>query len=177
MAFLAAAAPLIGTIGTLIGGGLSAYGMIQSGNAQAQAASYQAQVADHNAKIADDNARRAIERSQIAQQNQDQLTRAQLGTQEALQGASGLSMGGGSQILTRKSAAQLGRLDALNVRQEGEIERYNFQTQAENQRSEAGLSRMRGENAKTAGYLGAFSSLIGTATTVAKSDYFKRKYA
>jgi hypothetical protein len=145
--------------------------------AQKNASDYQAQVARMNAQIAEDNARRALERSQIEQQDQDTITRAQLGTQEALQGASGLSIEGGSQILTRKSAAMLGRRDALNIRQAGEIEAYNYKTQAVNQEAAARLAKAQGQSALVGSYFSAGGSLLSSAAKFGSSDFFKTKAA
>lgn len=172
MAFIAAAAPALAVIGSLMG----AAGTVYSGIAANQAGKYQQRVAEMNAQIAEENSRRAIERSQIEQQDQDMLTRAELGSQEALQGASGLSITGGSQVLTRKAAAMLGRRDALNVRQQGELESYNFKTQAVSQRAEGEMARARGQSALIGSYLGATGSLISNAASFGnKYDAWKKK--
>lgn len=173
MAFLA---PLA-AVATVVGGIASAGGALIGGMAAKNAGDYQAQVARMNAQIAKDNSDRALERSQIEQQDQDTLTRAQMGTQEALQGASGLSITGGSQILTRKSAAMLGRRDALNVRQAGEIESYNYKTQAVNQEAAARLAKAQGQAALTASYFSAGGSLLSSAAKFGSFDFFKTKAA
>lgn len=165
MAFVAAIAPILSVVGTLA----SAGGALIGGMAAQNAAKYQNQVAQMNAKIAEDNAKRAIERSQIEQQDQDMMTRAELGQQEALQAASGLSLEGGSQMLTRKSAAMLGRRDALNVRQGGELEKYNYLTQAANARAEGELAKAKGKSALVGSYFNAFGSLASGANEYMKS--------
>lgn len=171
MAFLAAAAPVIAIVGSLA----SAGGALLGGMAAKNAGDYQAQVARMNAQIAEDNAQRALERSQIEQQDQDTLTRAQIGTQEALQGASGLSITGGSQILTRKSAAMLGRRDALNVRQGGELEAYGYKTQAANSEAQARQAKAAGQSALLGSYFSAGGSLLSSAAKFGQSDFFKTK--
>jgi hypothetical protein len=154
-----------------VGGALaSAGGTIMGGMAQKNASDYQAQVARMNAQIAQENANRAIERSQIEQQDQDRLTQAQIGTQEALQGASGLSLSGGSQILTRKGAAELGRRDALNVRQAGEMEAYTYKTQAVNQEAGARLAKAQGSSALLGSWISAGGSLLSSASKFKKSE-------
>lgn len=170
MAFLAAAAPILGVISSIVG----AAGAVYSGMAAKNAADYQSAVAEQNARIAEDNARRAIERSQIQQQDQDMQTRADLGTQEAIQSASGLSLTGGSQMLSRKAVAELGRRDALNVRQDGEIESYNFKTQASGQRAEAQLARMKGQASLVGGYLQGAGGLLSGLATVKNPERFKQ---
>lgn len=170
IATLAAVATVVGTVA-------SAGGALVTGMAASNAAKYQNQVAQMNAQIAKDNAARALERSQIEQQDQDMLTRAQLATQEALQGASGLSIEGGSQMLTRKSAAMLGRRDALNIRQAGELEAYGYKTQAVNMEAEGRLAKAKGQSALMGSYLNAFGSLASGAASFNKTGFFDKKAA
>lgn len=146
----------------MIGGVVSAVGSLVSGLAAMQAANYQAAVAKANAKVAEDNASRAQHRAQIMAQDQDALTLAMLGEQEAAQSATGVDVGGPSARLARKSAAELGRKDALNVRQDGEIEAYNFKVDAMNARSEGQLARMRGRSAMIGGVFNAASGLLSS---------------
>lgn len=142
------------TAGAAVLGGIQQYNM----------AKFQEELANRNAQIAQDNAARAIQRSQVEQQDQDMITLAFLGEQEAIQAASGL--GGRSQALARKSAAELGRRDALNVRQAGEIEAYNFQTQAMNFQAEASQARSAAGFGLLSGFMGAAQSLVGRSTSV-----------
>jgi len=146
---------------------LPALSSIVSGVMGFASMSYQAKIAEMNADVARDNAKRAIERSQVNQQEQDDMTRALLGEQEAMQGASGLSLNSGSAKRTRRSAAMLGRKDALNVRQAGEIEKYNYLVQAANFDAQAGLDRMSGVGNLLTGFLSAGGSMIGRSRSVA----------
>jgi len=159
MAFLAGIAPAIQGI---IGG----IGSVISGVAAMQAAAYQKKVADMNAQIAQDNAKRAIERTQIEAQDNDAEVRAMFGAQEAGQSASGLALGGRSQVMTRKAAAVLGRRDTLNIRQAGEIEAYNYKVQAENQTAAGNLAMMEGKSNMLGSFLQGASSLIGGFASV-----------
>lgn len=144
---------------TLIGAALGAVGSIMSGMASAAAANKQAQIAEMNSEVALENADRAINTSQVNAQDQDMMTLAFLGQQENAQAASGLT--GRSQILARKSARELGRKDALNVRQGGEIEAYNFKVEAANQEASAELYRQQAGYSMLSGFLGAAQSLVG----------------
>ncbi len=163
----------IGLTGILagLGAAASAGGAILGGVAANNAGKYQQQVAEMNARIAEDNARRSIEKSQSEQYDQDMQTRAELATQEAVQAGSGLSITGGSQMLTRKAAAQLGRRDALNVRQQGELESYNFKTQAVSQRAEGELARSKGRSAMLGSYFQAGGSLLSSAQTITNPKF------
>src|SRR5262245_64995073 len=102
---------------------LGLIGGIASGVMGFAQSNYQAQVAEMNADIAKENAQRAGERAQIEQQTQDIQASNTLGEQVAEQAASGLTVSSPSLVKSRRSARRLARLDALNVRQAGEIER------------------------------------------------------
>jgi hypothetical protein len=173
MAFLAA---IPAAIGSVFGGGfgqvLGAVGTVLSGISAYGAAQYQQRVGEMNAEIAEDNATRARERAQVEAQEQDDQTRALLGQQLAAQSASGLDIGGRSQILTRKAARRLGRKDALNVAQAGEIEAYNYRVEAANQRASANLAGAQGQSSLLASFIGAGQSLIGGAKSTARASRF-----
>lgn len=160
---------------TLIGAAISGIGSIMSGMATAAAAQEQARIAEMNAAIMQENSDRAIHRSQIEAQDQDALTLAMIGQQEALQSASGLS--GRSQLLVRKSARELGRKDALNVRQAGEIEAYNYRVEGANQSASANVYRMQASNSMLSGFLGAAQSLIGAAQPSRQATRYRSNYS
>lgn len=168
MAFLAVAAPILSAVSAVAG----AAGTVLAGVAAKNAGDYQAKVAQMNAQIARDNADRAVAASQIKEQDNDMLVRAQLGTQEALQGASGVLVTGGSQILTRKAAAELGRRDTLNIRNAGEVEAYNYKVQAANQVAEASAQKAKGQGALIGSFLSAGGSLLSSASSIADPSRF-----
>jgi outer membrane murein-binding lipoprotein Lpp len=148
----------------LIGGVISAAGSVMGGMAAQQQAEYQAQIAEMNARVARINANRAILRGQTDAQNQDAKTQSMLGQQEAIQSASGLSITGKSAMLTRRSAAMLGRLDTLNVINDSQVEAYNYKVQAAEFTATAAAQRAAGENSLLQGFLGGAGSLIGSAS-------------
>lgn len=152
----------IATIGTVLGVGASLFEGFQG----YQAGQYRAKVAEFNQDIAKQNADRAIERSQVEQQDQDAITLAALGEQLASQGASGLAITGRSNTALRKNAATLGRLDALRIRQGGQLEAYNYNVDAANFGAEAGAARSSGAGSLVSGFLNAGTSLIGGAGKV-----------
>lgn len=164
MAFLLPALPMIATIGSLIGTGLSAYSAIKGGQDDAAAANYQAEIAKRNAAIARDNASRAEVTGQVEQLNQDRSAADLEGQQFAAQSASGLSVFGKSQILTRRSAEVLARQDALNIRQGADITAHNYLQQADDQDSAAAFAKTTANSAMISGFINAGSSLIGGLT-------------
>jgi hypothetical protein len=148
---------------------LGAVGSVVSGVASLAAGAAQARMAKFNASIAEDNAVRATERSQIEAQQQDKLTLGMLGEQEAVQSASGISLGSTSSVRTRRAARELGRLDTLNVRQAGDIEAYNYKVDAANQRMQGSAAMTSGISNALGSFLGAGSSLVGGSRSSRKS--------
>lgn len=148
---------------TLISVGVGLAGTAVSTFSQISAANYQAQIAERNKEIMLENAKRAITASQQAQVEQDRKSAFLLGQQEAAQSASGLSLGGRSQMLTRKAARELARMDALNVRQAGEIEAYNFRVMAEDAASKAQFLKNSTGSLLLEGFLGGGATIIGGA--------------
>lgn len=161
------------TAGQLLTGAstvLSAAGSLYTGAANAAAAKYQSGVAAVNAMIARDNAAAARQRSQEAQMEQDMLTLGQLGEQEALQSATGL--GGRSQMLTRKASIELGRQDAMRIRNTGEMDAYNFENQARSFDAEAGMRKASASNSLLSGFLNATQSIVGGAASINNPNRF-----
>lgn len=177
MAFIAPLAGAVGGglggVGSLIGGLFGAVGALMEASAQKKAANYQAAVAENNAKIAAENANRASQTAQEQQIQSDNEIAAFIGQQEANQSASGLSTTGRSQLLTRKSAARIGRQDAANIIAQGNQESRNFHQQGADFRNEAVQSRMAGKAAMTRGIFGAATSLIGSVQP-SRSTLYKR---
>lgn len=156
----------------IVAAGITAASSVFAGFTQYKAGQYQAAIADMNTKIAKDNAARARHTAQVEQQDQDMVARAMLGEQLAEQGASGFTLGSGSFRTARKSAKELARKDALNIRTAGEIEAHNYLTQAANFGMQAQGARSAGFNALLGGFLeGAGSLASGTAKIKNRSRY------
>lgn len=156
----------LSAITSVVGTGLSIFGAIQQGKAEAASQEYQANVAQANANIAEKNAQRTQQAAAEEQFQQDQSATALFGEQEAAQGASGLGLKSKSFIATRRSARQLSRLDALNIRQQGDVQAFGYRTDAANQVSSSEMHKAAGKNALTASYLNAASSLVGGASSL-----------
>lgn len=138
-------------VSSVAGAGIGALGAIAQGTAAKNAADYQAAVGRNMAKAAE-------QKGAVDEQAKRMKTAHMVGDQIAIQGASGLSTGSGSFSDVRSSTEQLGDLDAETIR-------WNAKTKATNLRNEATLDTYKGENAQTAGYLGAASSIMGGATS------------
>lgn len=147
-----------------------ALGTVVSGVTGFMAMQSQAAVQRMNAQIAEDNAKRTLQRSQIDQQNQDIQSRALMGQQLAQQAASGIDVGAGSAVRTQLSAKELARLDALNVRQAGELEAFDHKANAASLRAQAGITSSSGMFNLLGSFLDA-GSVITSAKPVAQKNY------
>lgn len=143
---MAAALPVIGLVGSLLGTGLSAYGQYQSGQAQKSAYNYNATIATQEADVA---RAKAAREEQI---HRDKLKRL-IGTQTALFGAAGVDIGSGSPLLTLMSTAEEGEKEAQWIKYGGEVE-------ATERLNEAKLNRYYGKQAGRAGRLSAGSTFL-----------------
>jgi hypothetical protein len=167
----AAAGSMFGPIGALVGaaGGaaLSAYGSYEGGKAQQATYNYQAAVAAMNAKIANANAARAIQVGESQAQISGMQTRAQIGETKAVQSGSNLDVNKGSAVDVRASEADIGAENERTIRNDAQQKAYDFQVQAAQDTAQGNLDTFAGQNAMTAGKIGAFSSLLSGAGSVA----------
>lgn len=141
----------------------SAVGGIITGMAALAQADYAQQVAEMNAKVAEQNAQDAVLRSQQEQIQVDDQARELLGRQVAAQSASGLSVGGRTQMLTRKSARKLAAQDRLNIREAGRREAFNYRVDKANFQAQGEMAKMEGRFNALGSFLGAGGSLLGAA--------------
>lgn len=158
MAFAAGIGTIISALGSAVGA--------MSAVSQAQ---YQAQVAKNNSVVAANNAQIASEQSQREQQSNDEKTAALVGSQIAIQSASGLDAGRGSTLRVRQSTQRLGRRNALNIRQQGTYDVQNFMQQSENFKAESAAQSNNATGAAIAGVIDVASamapSLVSGGTT------------
>jgi len=156
---------IAGALSSIVGG---VTGMMQ--------ASYQAKVANMNADIAQENADLASTKSEIDAQESDNQTAALIGEQESAQAASGVTISGKSQILTRKAARFVGAGDRMKLIQGGQIERYNFLTQKANFKAEAAAAKISGISSLIGGVLGAAGGLSGSMSSTSTATATPYKY-
>lgn len=142
-------------------------GNMQQGEAAQQASQYQAQVQRNNEITARNNAAYSAQAGAVRAQTQDFKNRAVLGSIEAAQGASGIDFGSETSEDVRRSARQVARLDTETLYNNALLTANQSLTQATNFRAEASLSEFEGENARRAGMMKGFGSLIGGATSFA----------
>lgn len=139
MAITAAAAAVIGA-------GVAAYGAVQQGQAANAQAKYQATIANQQAQS-------AREQAGANEQAFRQKEARAAATRRALLGGTGIDTSSGSPLLTSEDFAGETELQALRIRNGGDIAATRLDEQA-------GLDRLAGANAETAGYFRAGSSLL-----------------
>jgi hypothetical protein len=150
----------------VVGGGVAAYGSAQAGKASKTAYTYQSQVAQNNKIIADRNAEYALQSGEVEGQIMGLKNRANMGNITVGQAASGLDINSGSALGVRESQAKIDSFEEMMIRDNSQRKAYAARVEGTNQESQAKVSAMAGEQAEKAGYIGAFSSLLGGASSV-----------
>jgi hypothetical protein len=150
---------------TAVGGVVSAAGAMQQGAAAKQAADYQAAVARNNQIIASQNAVQTRQAGEIEAQTASMRSAQAIGAAKAKAAASGLDVNQGSPVDVRDSAAQIGMLDALTIRNNALVKATGQENQSNAYGAEATLDTMKGRNAESAGQIGAFTSILGSASS------------
>lgn len=151
--FLASALPVAGLAA-------SALGSVASGRQQAASAKYNSQVATNNAAIVQQNATFAGEEGAANAAIEQQKTRATVGGIKAAQAANGIDVNSGSDVDVRSSAAELGELNAINIRSNAARSAYGQQTQASSDTAQAQLDKQEAGYDSEAGYLKAGTTLL-----------------
>jgi hypothetical protein len=147
------------------GAAVSGYGAVESGNAQKSAADYQSQVAANNATIANQNALAATAAGN-AQAEQAKLKNQQVvGAMMAGQASSGIDVGSGSALDTRKSQTEIGELNVETIRNNAARQAYGYRTQSMSDTAQAGLDTAQGQAAQNAGDIGGVSSILSGAAS------------
>lgn len=159
----AATMALIAMGTSMAGGAVSAYGAIQSGDAQSKAALYNRDVSLQNAKSAKDNAGLVSEAGSARVGIEGQKTRSNIGSIVANQAASGIDVNSGSAVDVRASAAELGLMDAMTIRSNAVKEAYGYQVQSVGHEAQAGLDLMESKEAKKAAKINAVGTFLGSA--------------
>lgn len=145
---------------------VGAYSSYESGVAQRNAAMYQAAVAKNNQIYAEQYAQAATARGQRLEDAKRLETAQREGAVKAAAAANGLDVDSGSPLRLQEDTAKLGEYDALTIRDAASREAYGYRIKGSDYAAQAQLDEMRGADASRAGALGAFSSIIGGASSV-----------
>ena len=148
-----------------------ASGQRAQGQAQQQTYNYKAQVNDNNKQVSEWKAQDAVDRGYVREQQHRIKVSNLKGRQRAGLASMGVEVDTGSALDTLEDTAELGELDALTIRSNAERESYDRKVDAMNDSAQGDVNRMSGENALTAGNMGAKTSLLSGIGSVASKWY------
>jgi len=138
----------------------SVVGQMQQANAAKASADYQSKVAAGNAEVATQNANMAAASGEAQAAISEQKTRATVGAEEAAQGSSGVDINSPTATAVRTSQDMTGQLDAQTIRSNAARTAYGYETQSTNFQNQSSADTAQGNNAMTAGEVGAGGSLL-----------------
>ena len=159
---------LLSGLGTAVG----AVSTIQQSRAQASAYESQANAANQNAKISEKQAEIASQNGAQEEKQMRQRGAAMIASQKAGFAASGIDSGAGSALDVTNDTSTQNELDALAIRRSSANQVWNYQTEATNYKNQANAARYAAKNAKTAGTLNAFGTILNGVSSY-KSKFGK----
>ena len=162
MAILAAAAPLLGAVGSVVSAGGAVLGGIAAGNA----ASYQAQVAENNAQIARQNATYALQAGNAKQEQAGLKAAEEGGMVKASLAANNVDVNSGSALGVETATREKGALDQETIQNNAELQAYGYHTQETGFEAQAELDKATAAEAPIGAAIGATGSLLSNASAV-----------
>lgn len=157
----------IGLVTSLVGGGMTAYGQAQAGEANAAQMKYKAEVAKRNAEINRQNSDFALEAGESEAKRSGLTTGFTIAKQKVVQSGSGFDVNSGSNAAVRESTQDIGIVDQNTIRTNAGRRALGYRNRAGDLDAEAGADLMAGDNAKRAASIASTGTLIGTAGSVA----------
>lgn len=154
---LAAMLPMLSTMATIGGTVISAMGQMQAGKAQAASDNFQAK---QSKILAEDALKRGAQAEEAKRRETAQLQ----SRQQAVMAASNLDITSGSPLAILGDTAALGELDASIIKSNAAREAQQYNTQGK-------LFSLSASNAKSAGMIGAFGTVLGGVGTLADKWY------
>ena len=158
---------VLGLVGSAASAGVGAVGALTTASAQAQAAQYQAQVARNNQVIAQQNAQTATAAGAQQGQNQDQRTAQLIGSTQAAQGASGISVTSPTSEAVVGGERSVGQLNSQALNYNAYLQGRQGVEEAVSEGEQAQLDVATAQNATTAGLFQAGASILGGASSFA----------
>lgn len=154
------------TIGVLVAAStaMTAVGTIQQGQAAASQANAQQQAQQYNAIVKKQNAALARQQAGAREEQQRRGARQVLGQQRAALAQAGIGEGGSALDIEEQSAVRA-ELDALTIAYEGELQAKGLLASAQQDIYQGEVAAAAGENAKTASYISAGSSILSGAAS------------
>ena len=151
----------VGAILGMVGGGISAYGQLQTAKVEAAAYKYNASINDRN----------AVQERQKADYDEEQSRKRLhilMGTQRALYAKAGVDLSSGSPLLVLAETAAEGEEEAQNIRWQGDVN-------VAEQKNQATLNRFYAKQGIKASKTAAWSTMLSSASGSAGSAYSAKK--
>jgi HD superfamily phosphodiesterase len=142
---------------------VGAAGAISSSKAQAASYKSQAEANNYNATVNRDNANAAMNAASANELAQRRTNAQRLGAMRAQIGSNGGGFVGTNLELADQDAATA-ELDALDTRYRGQMQARGLLAEANLDDFQAKAARLNASSATTAGYYGAASSILGSAS-------------
>lgn len=166
----------LGSAGNMMsvgGAASSAIGSYYNAKAQQNALEYQAFTAETNARLAERTAQSTLLQGEH-QANQLQLRTAQLeGSQRASLAANGVDLGEGSAVRVLSDTEAMGKLDSETAYANAVKAAWGYRMTGTNYSNQARMAEASADSISPAG--AAFTSLLGSAGSVAKNWYSQNK--
>lgn len=157
-----------------LGTAVSAYGAIQSADAQAKQLEYQKKVSEQNAELARQQSQHASQVGALEAWNTAEKGRQFAARQRATMAGNNVNMATGSPLAVQTDTAGMVGADVAKTRYNAMLQSWGYDAQASQYGSEANGYGAAAGNAKRAGTMNALTSIIGGASTVAGQwDYWK----
>ena len=142
----------------IAGAGMSAYGSYQQGQAMSKQSAYNALIAQQNANLAARKAESTKLATGLAADQFQRQTRIVKGAQRAAYAQAGVQESGTPLYVAAETQRQAD-INELAIRYAGSVELSNVLAEKAKGEQQAALFKMQGSQYKTAGMLGAGSSL------------------
>ena len=155
----------MGAAFAVVGGLISAAGSVMQGQAQAKAYEAQAKVAQQNARLAELQGAEELKKGAREEAKFRQQARQFQSSQRTAMAASGGQMSG-STLNVLADTAQGIEEDATTLRFNTLQNKWGHDVQRTNFINEASAARASAKNAKTAGWMGGFTTLLSTGSQV-----------
>jgi hypothetical protein len=158
---------LIAAGGAAAGGILGAAGAASSGAASSSMYMYKAGVAQINQQVETQNASWAVQSGGVASEEEGLKDAQQIGATKVAQAAGDLDVNSGSPAATRTAQVDAGQFNQQTIQWNAQKQAYGYAVKGAEAGAEAQMDTQAASQSRTAGTLGAITSVIGGVTSVA----------
>lgn len=161
---------------TALGGAVSTVGKLMGGASQSSMYKYQQGVARVNQQIAKQNADYARYTGEFEAQRAGMKGRYERASTAVVQSGRGIDIHSGSPLSVRESQGELTRQDERTIRSGAARKAYAYENEAAKQEAAANMYGKASQRSKTASYIDAFGSILGTASSVSSKWLQAKNY-